>query len=316
MAIGRVPGFPDYTNAGSSRYIPIVFSTKALRRFYEVTVINEITTTEYLGEITKGGDTVVVRTQPDVTIRDYNKGQDLLLENPESPAIELTIDKAKYFNFALDDVDEKQFDIKWIDKWAENAAKRLKITIETGFFTDLATAVTSATAMDQQISAYNVGATAGKLSAAINLGTAGAALSITRANILDLFVYANQVLDEQNAPEGKRWIVIPAWMAAYIKLSDLKDASFAGSGKSFLLNGRIGEIDGITIYKSNLLYTSSSKWYVPFGCAEALAFATQLTKTEMYRPQNTFANAMKGLQVYAHKIIYPNLVGSAVVSRG
>jgi hypothetical protein len=316
MAIDRVAGHPNY--AGVNDYIIPVYSAKTLKKFYEYTVLNEVTNTEYLGEIKNAGDTVIIRTEPDLTIRDYKKGQDLLLENPESPSIELVIKYAKYYNFGIDDVDEKQFDIKWMSKWSDNAAKRLKITIET----ELLTAICAET-FTQSISSYNKGATAGKISGNINLGamTGSAGLALTRTNILDYFVYINQVLDEQNLPDdGSRWVILPAWAASLIKLSDLKDASFTGLGQSTLLNGRVGKIDGVTIYKSNLLPTGSDGTrtctYLPFGTKDALAFATQFTKTEMYRPEKTFASAIKGLQVYGCELVLPQCMGKMVVYKG
>ena len=36
--------------------------------------------------------------------------------------------------------------------------------------------------------------------------------------IIDLIVRLGQVLDEQNIPETGRWIVLPAWLAAKIKI--------------------------------------------------------------------------------------------------
>ena len=58
-----------------------------------------------------------IRTVPDITISDYKKGQALDLEHPENPNIEFTIDYAKYFNFAIDDVDKKQMDLAMMEKW-------------------------------------------------------------------------------------------------------------------------------------------------------------------------------------------------------
>ena len=61
------------------------------------------------------------------------------------------------------------------------------------------------------------------------------------------------VMFEQNIPETGRWLVIPAWLAAMIKKSELRDVSLSGDGASMLRNGRLGMIDRFTLYMSNLL---------------------------------------------------------------
>lgn len=245
MAIARASGYVTYDGTD---YIVPVFSAKFLKKFYESTVLNEITTTDYLGEIKSKGDKVIVRTEPDVTIRDYTKGQDLILENPESPSIVLSIDFAKYFNFAMDDIDIKQFDVDLMGKLSANAAIRMKLKIEQECLSALCLET-----LNQGIDPYNKGANAGKISQDVDLGTTATPLGLTRSNILDLFPLINMVMDEQNLPAEGRWIILPAWASALIKMSEFRDASVSGLGKSLLLNGRLGVIDDITVYKSNLL---------------------------------------------------------------
>jgi len=323
MPIGVDSGYKNYSGPVSSyltsnptSYIAPVFSAKTLKKFYAATVLNEITSTEYLGEIKDVGDTVIITTDPDVQIKNYQKGMDLELDYYESPAFALTIKYAKYFNFGIDDVDNKQMFIKRMDAWAENAAKRMKITIEQELFS-----LYAADSLTLTPDPANVGTNAGKKSGNINLGTSTAPVGVNRNNVLDYFVFINQVLDEQDVPDdGSRYIVIPAWMASMLKLSDLKDASITGLGESILLNGRLGKIDNITIYKSNLLPTGTATvggnevtyTVIPFGHKNGLAFVTQLTKVETYRPEKKFMNAIKGLQVYGFEIVYPQLVGKLI----
>lgn len=308
MPIDVQAPYPQYSGP-QTNYITPVFSSKVLKKFYAATVLNEICATEYLGEIKNQGDTVVITTDPDVVIKPYKKGQDIELDYYESPSFELYIKYAKYFNFGMDDVDTKQAFIKRLDSWADNAAKRLKISVETELFAEYA-----AGNLTLDPDPANIGATAGKKSGNINLGSPTGGVGITRANVLDYFVFINQVLDEQDVPDdGSRYVVIPAWMSSMLKLSDLKDASITGLGESILLNGRLGRIDNITIYKSNLLPVindgTRNCTFIPFGHKEGLAFVTQLSKVERYRPEKKFMDAIKGLQVYGFEIIYPQLVG-------
>jgi len=305
MAISRSAGYPDYTFGGvgtpGNANIPVIFSTKMLVKFYKATVFGEIANTEYEGEIKNQGDTVEIRTIPDITIRDYTKGQKLTLERPESTAVELLIDKAKYFNAGLDDIDVKQFDINMLDKWAEDASEQMKITIDSAILQYL----------DSAEHASNSGASAGAISGNIALGVDGTTVSISKSNVIDYIVSCGQVLDEQNIPETDRWMVIPAWMSALIKTSDLKDASLTGDSVTPMRNGKLGMIDRFTLYKSNQLYNNgtATQACIPFGHKSALTFASQIVKTEIYRPQDTFADAIKGLQVYGYKVIKPEALG-------
>jgi hypothetical protein len=301
MPVPRSAGYPDYTFDGTNKWIPILFAGKTLEKFYANTVATNISTTDYVGEVKNVGDKVIIRTVPSITIKDYQKGMTLDLEYPESPSIEFSINRAKYYNFAMDDIDVKQTDLSWLDKFADDASQQLKIVYDTQVFATIYGDVDSA----------NHGATAGAKSGDINLGTAGSPVALTKTNVLEKIVDCNIVLDEQNIPETDRWIVIPPKMAGLIKKSDLKDASLTGDTKSPLRSGLIGSIDRFNIFVSNLLSYDSGDgaYHIIFGHKSAWVFVAQLTKNEMYRPQNTFADAMKGLVVYDFDVLQPTAIG-------
>lgn len=307
MAVARATGYPDYTYGGpgspGNAHIPVIFSGKLLEKFYAASTIANIATTDYVGELKNKGDTVIIRTTPSITIRDYKKGQAIELEYPESPAIEFTVNRAKYFNFAMDDIDIKQSDLSWMDKFADDAAQQIKQTIDKEVFSTIYTKAPTA----------NSGSSAGAESGAFNLGTSGSPVSLSKDTVLDYIIDCETVLDEQNVPDDNRWIVLPPLIMNLISKSDLKDASFAGTGQSFLLRGGFtGKmISKFHIFTSNLLYFSSSDsaYYIPFGRKGALVYVAQINKTEVYRPHNTFADAMKGLIVYDFDVINPTAFG-------
>ena len=312
---------PAYTGI----FIPEIWSGKLLEKFYAATVLAAIANTDYEGEIKNKGDTVHIRTRPTITIADYEADQDLAIQRPSSNMIDLTIDQAKYFNLALDDVMEVQSDLDLMSMWAEEASEQMKIAIDTDVLAYLGTT--------SDIHAANRGNSAGAISANIRLGTSAAPLYINKTeqglgdgssssndqSVIDFIVNAGQVLDEQNIPETGRWMVIPAWMAAMIKKSDLKDASLAGDGTSILRNGRLGMIDRFTLYLSNLLPSTDSAvdtTAVFFGTKAALTFAAQFTKMETIRSERSFSNLLRGLQVYGFRVVNGVAMGRAVVARG
>ena len=136
----RFPAAPGYRDIGSAKmqYVPVIFSGKLLTKFYAASTLAAMSNTEYEGEIKKYGDTVKIRQTPDITIRDYQKGQILRNEQPESTSVELYIDKGKYWSFVTDDVDDAQTDIKnYVGNWTADAAVQMKIKVEREVFADI-----------------------------------------------------------------------------------------------------------------------------------------------------------------------------------
>ena len=299
------PGRPNY----SGNFIPEIWSGKLIENFYDATVLAAISNTDYEGEIRQYGDTVNIRTTPEITIRDYVKGQTLTVENPDKPKLQLVIDKGEYFACVEDDVDKVQSDINLMDTWTKDASERMKIKIDQRVLTDILPG----------IGAFNKGATAGEQSGSFNLGTSGSPLTVTKdgasstTSVVDLLVDLGTVLDEANAPEGDRFVVIPAKMAGLIKKSELKDASLTGDSMSIVRNGRLGMVDRFTIYVSHNLNVSSGKYSIIAGHKMGFTFASQMTNMETIRSESTFGNIVRGLQVYGYKVVKGEALAQAVV---
>lgn len=300
-------GRPNY----SGNFIPEIWSGKLIENFYDATVLAAIANTDYEGEIKNQGDTVNIRTIPNITIRDYVKGQSLVVENPDKPKLQLVIDKGEYFACVEDDIDRVQSDVKLMDMWSKDASEQMKIKIDQRVLSDIL----------PDIAATNKGATAGAVSSAFNLGTTGSPLTVSKdgsggtTSVTDLVVDMGTVLDEANCPEQNRFLIIPARMAGLIKKSELKDASLTGDSQSPLRNGRLGMIDRFTIYVShNLKVTSSTKYSIIAGTKMGFTFASQMTEMETIRSETTFGDIIRGLQVYGYKVVKPEALVESVVS--
>lgn len=300
-------GRPNY----SGNFIPEIWSGKLIENFYDATVLAAIANTDYEGEIKNQGDTVNIRTIPNITIRDYVKGQSLVVENPDKPKLQLVIDKGEYFACVEDDIDRVQSDVKLMDMWSKDASEQMKIKIDQRVLTDIL----------PDIAATNKGTAAGAVSGAFNLGTTGAPLTVSKdgsggtTSVTDLVVDMGTVLDEANCPEQNRFLIIPARMAGLIKKSELKDASLTGDSQSPLRNGRLGMIDRFTIYVShNLKVTSSTKYSIIAGTKMGFTFASQMTEMETIRSETTFGDIIRGLQVYGYKVVKPEALVESVVS--
>jgi len=315
IAVG--PGFPGDGQNYSGNFIPALWSGKLIEKFYDATVLAAISNTDYEGEITSYGDKVVIRTKPNITIRDYISETDPLTnERPVSDAVELNIDKGKYWSTVLDDVMEIHSDIDMMSMWADDASQQMKIQIDS----DVMKAI-----RDDIVGNTNSGATAGAVSGGINFGVTGAPIPIDDTNIIDMITKAGQALDENNIPEQGRWMIISAAMAQLIKRSELRDASLTGDGVSILRNGRLGMIDRFTLYGSNLIPRDAAggtvtnvllpgETAVPFGHSHGLTFASQLTKVETLRAESTFGTILRGLQVFGYKVVDDTAVGEIVAT--
>lgn len=298
------PPTPPYTG----EFIPELWSGKIIEKFYDATVLAAIANTDYEGEITSYGDKVNIRTKPTITINDYNAYDSLTTEAPSSSGVELLIDQGKYWSTVLDDVMEVQSDLDHFSLWADDASEQMKIDIDTDVLAGISA----------DVAAANQGATAGVQSGtSLNLGVAGTPVVVTATNAIGKIIECGQILDENNIPETGRWIVIPAWLAALIKTSELKDASLTGDGVSMLRNGRLGMIDRFTLYASNLLPygTTDAAHSIFFGHSHGLTFASQLTKVETLRAESTFGTILRGLQVFGFKVVDGTALGILYASR-
>ena len=325
MSVSTASGYyvsGQTTDNYAANFIPEVWSGKLQVKFYKSTVLGEITNNDWEGEIKGQGDKIHIRTIPTITVSSYTKGMSLTSQVPQSTPLELNIDKGKYFQVVIDDVDSVQADVKLMDIFTNDASQQMKIAIDSdvlgNVYADAATA--------------NKGATAGAISGDINLGATGAPRQVTSSTVLDMILDMGQVLDEQNVPEDGRWAVIPAWMASLVKRSDLKQAYLTGDSVSPLRNGKIGMIDRFTVYVSNNLATANDlgadsasggtganadykAWRIMAGTRDAISFASQITNVETLRSTTTFGNIMRGLNVYGYKVTKPEALVSGYVRK-
>jgi hypothetical protein len=308
----RDAGHPDYSSTSASGFTPAVWSGKMVEKLYARTAYAEIANTYYEGEVKQKGDSVQIRTTPDIVINDYEIGGGLTYQKPTSDKVELQIDQAKSFSFEINDVDAYQADIKLMDNWSDNAGQNMKIHIDTNINAYTYT----------EVAAENAGSTAGKKSGSLDLGVSGAPVDVTKQTILDILVDCGTALDEQDVPDEDRWILLPAWMNGMLKKSDLRDASAMGDATSAFRNGKVGMLDRFHVFVNNNLSTvvdgttSKQCTNVTFGHKKALTFASQMTSMETLKNPNDFGNLIRGLNVFGRKVIDENAVGHLYAQRG
>jgi hypothetical protein len=310
--------------AYSGSFIPALWSGKLAQKFYAATVFGEIANTDWQGDITGMGDTVIINTIPSITINSYSIGQNLAYEVPAPSTISLVINKGKYFGVNVNNVLELQAKPKLMDMFTNDAAMQMKINIDKDvLYTNF-----------NQGDSNNQGATAGAISGSFNLGVDTAAITLTASNILQSITALSSVLDEANTPETDRWLIITPTERQILMQSNLAQAQFMGDASSVLRNGKIGMIDRFTVYVSNLVPRGAAgkTWMNPntgtdatssnavkrhaviAGHKSAITFASKIAKVESLQNPNDFGTLVRGLNVYGSQVAQPKGLALLVVA--
>ena len=271
-------------------FIPEICSARLLAHLDKKHVYAKLVNREYEGDIRNVGDTVRINQIGDVTVKDYTKNNTIQAPDELTASqLTLTLDQAKYFNFAVDDIEAAQANVKLIDKAMERAAYSL------------------ADATDQYIAAL-----VSQAGITIDNG-AGEPLVVDGTNVkaYDLLVDIAVQLEENNVPAANRWIVIPPWfMGQLLKDDRLMRVDY----KNLIETGEIPGIVGLKVFVSNNVPENAGEYSAMAGVPEAIAYAEKVVKMEAYRPDDRFADAVKGLLVYGAKVLLANALAKVLIS--
>jgi uncharacterized membrane protein YecN with MAPEG domain len=246
-------------------------------------------------QISGQGSSVKINSIGRVTIGDYVKNNDITAaETLTDTQRILLIDQAKFFNFQIDDVDKAQQTPKLMDgAMAESGYALGDVTDK--FLAGLYTGVQAA----------NI----------VGLGNDTTPIVPTKANAYDYLVTMKVLLDEANVPQMGRWVVVPAWFYG-LMLTDARFIQATAVGDNRVANGMIGSAAGFSVYSSNNVpNTTATKYKIIAGHPMAMSYAEQIVSVEAYRPQNRFADAVKGLHVYGGKLVRPEGIAVATFNR-
>lgn len=296
------PAAGGYGNLPNGKWSPIIYSRKAQKAFRRVSVVEAITNTDYMGEISNMGDTVKIVKEPEITVTSYARGTNVTPQDLIDDDITLIVDQGNYYAFKVDDVEAKQAHVNWMDLAADRAAFRLK------------------DAYDANVLLYM----SGQAQASHQLGSTTDPLVVSHASGADFSPLAvmnrlSRLLDEEEVPTDSRFFV--ADPVFYEMLADenskLVNANEIGDSESVLRNGQVtkGKLRGFTLYKSTNLPSNGagSAGYVGdddygvilAGHMSSTATATQLAKSENFRDPNSFADIVRGLQIFGRKTLRP-----------
>jgi hypothetical protein len=208
----------------------------------------------------------------------------------------MVIDQSKYWAFEIDDVDARQAKGDLVNPSMSEAAYAL------------------ADQIDQYVAAMYTAIPSSQLLPAVT--DFGADEEAWGKKAYFTLVDGQVLMDELNIPTEGRYAACPPWYRGLIqKNPNFTRASEYGSSR-VLMNGEIGEIAGFRLLISNNNPSPSAGTnFVQFGVNGAISFAEQLNKTEAYRPESSFSDAMKGLALYGGKVMRPDLIAGVTVTR-
>ena len=95
-----------YGNLPNGNFSPVIYSKQVQLAFRKAAVCEAITNSDYFGEIANMGDSVKIIKEPEITVKAYARGTTVTPQDLDDEDFSLTIDKANYFAFKLDDIEE------------------------------------------------------------------------------------------------------------------------------------------------------------------------------------------------------------------
>jgi hypothetical protein len=273
----------------TKNFIPEVWAASILENFHDQTVLTGLTNRTYEGEL-KSGSTIHIPGIVDVKVKDYKAGvvkdssgqalpRTTAPDEVEDTGLDLTVDQEKSFDFLVDDVDATQSKYSF-DAYTKSAAVGLVEDAET-FLTALVmaggTKVGGATAPTDWASAY------------------AAALKVRGA------------LTKAKVPQSDRVLLVNASFEQHLLSDGSKLTAFDKSSTTEgLREATIGRLLGFDVITSP--WMDDSKPTAIGLWKPAVAYVSQIDKTESMRAENRFADRVRGLHVYGAGILRPTAV--------
>ncbi len=265
-----------------SYFIPTVWSETLYRELEKEYIGVKNCSRDYEGDVKSIGDTVKIIGLNPINVFDYTKNTDM--ETPEELSDSersLVIERAKAFNFLIDDIDKVQSTPKLMQEAMRKAASALSDEADKYIYS-----------LYSDVTADNTVTKA----------------SLRSSDVLDFLLDVKRMMMESNVSGNEEIILeVPPAVAAKIVKAKIVNGT---SNEAELDKGCIGSFLGFRIYVSNNIESADEGEGTFYKCfartKRAIAFAEQINEVESYRPEKRFADGVKGLHLYGAKIVYPD----------
>jgi hypothetical protein len=273
-----------HNNLPNGNFSSVIYSKKVQLAFRKSTIAGDVTNSDYFGEISAQGDSVKIIKEPEITVSPYARGTQVNAQDLDDEDFSLVIDKANYFAFKVDDIEEKHSHVNFMDLATNRAAYRLADQYDQevlGYLSGYkqSTVHANADAVNDQVNGTKAVTTAGNdellTSMKLNKGKFG---NITTASAGDhsipvaarlpgatalpteyvspvmLINRMGRLLDQQNVDKAGRWIVIDPVLMEVLQDEDSRFLSADYGDSGALRNGLvINNWNGFRVYVSNNL---------------------------------------------------------------
>ena len=279
MAFGSASG---YTNLPNGNFSPVIYSKQVQLAFRKASITEAITNNDYFGEIANMGDTVKIIKEPEISVSAYLRGTTIAPQDLTDNDFSLVVDKANYFAFKVDDIEEAHSHVNFQSLASDRAAYRLADQYDQevlGYLSGYAQSALhgSADTVNTTVNGTKANSTAGsdELLAGNKLdhtdfgnmsgGSAGhsipiaarlpGATALPTAYVSPAMLLSRmaRIMDGQSVPTTGRWVVISPEMMEVLRDEDsrLLNADYGGSG---LQNGLVlNNLHGFRVHVSNNL---------------------------------------------------------------
>lgn len=223
----------------------------------------------------KNADSVKVCSVKPITLFNYVKNAPI--DSPEILSdngciISPTVSKA--FNFQIDDIDRAQSNPHIMQAAMRQAASALANDADAHIFN-----------LYEQVETFAEPAT------------------VTPDNIIDKIISLRETMLKHNVNSNIPTVLeVSPEVASVILKANITQLT---NNEEAMFNGYIGSLIGFDVYVSNNVAFVEDTFKCYARTKRAISFVEQIKSIEAYRPDNLFADAVKGLYVYGAQIVYP-----------
>jgi len=273
-----------YTNLPNGNFSSVIYSKKVQLAFRKKAICNDITNSDYFGEISAQGDTVKIIKEPEISVSSYARGTTIAAQDLDDADFSLVVDKANYFAFKIDDIEEAHSHVNFMDLATNRAAYRLADQLDQevlGYLSGYKQSAlhTAGDTVNDQVNGTKADTTAGsdELLASMKLRKdsfgnitlpfaadhsipvaarlpGATALPTAYASPVMLINRMGRLLDQQNVDKDGRWIVIDPVMLEVLMDEDSRFLNADFGDSSALRNGLVmNKWNGFRVYVSNNL---------------------------------------------------------------
>jgi hypothetical protein len=272
-----------YGNLPNGNFSPVIYSQKVQQAFRKSSVAESITNSDYFGEIANYGDTVRIIKEPEITVKEYARGAQITPQDLDDEDFSLVVDKANYFAFKVDDIEEAHSHVNFESLASDRAGYRLRDQHDQeilGYMSGFKQSSLSSAAgtANDTVSGSKAVSTAGsdelltsmklRKDSFGNITTSSAgdhsiplaarlpgatALPTATASPLMVIARMGRLLDQQFVDNDGRWLIVDPVFIELLKDEDsrLLNGDFGGSGLQGGL--AVGQLHGFDVYVSNNL---------------------------------------------------------------